>query len=322
MLKRTCVTMLLLVGVSAGSVLAADERPERPKRKDRTEALLARIDKALDLNEEKLVQIEQILRTQAQAMKNWHAEHVDDMKALKEAFEAAKKDGDREKLKTLAEKRRKLMAGMMEVRKGLPKALGDVLTAEQVKKVMSLLHPQPQRGGPGEALRHLLGALRRLDLTEDQRAAVKKIMGGLKQAMDQAESPEAKAKITAGAVEKILAVLTDAQREALKKIKASHERRGRRGDPFAGMKLDEEQQTALKKIHADFQAAMKAAKTREEKMAAFKARKEAVEGVLTKEQIEQMRERFRHHRGGDRRKGPRGGDRKPRRKPGGEKPPV
>ena len=327
MLKRTLVMTLLLVAVSVGTVLAVDERPQRPRGKDRMEALLARIDKALDLSDEKLVQIEQVLRTQGQAMKNWHAEHADEMKALREAFAAARKAEDREKMKALGEKQRKLMAGMKEVREGLGKALGDVLTAEQLKKIMPLLNPQQDRRRPSpDGLRQLLGALRRLNLTEDQRADVKKIMTGLKKAMEEAEGPEAKAKLSAGAAKEIMGILTDAQRKALEKMKQAGDGGGQRPNPFAGLDLKDEQQASLKKIHEDFMTAMKAAKTREEKMAAFKARQKAVEGILSKEQMEKMRQQMRERhrrRGGDR---DRNRDRDRRRdrgkgpRPGGEKP--
>ena len=302
-MKRTLVVTLLLVAVSGSVALAADKGRERRGAKDRMAGILARIDKALDLDDEKLVQIEQILRTQGQAMQNWHKEHADEMKALQTEFEAARKAEDREKMKSLGEKRKKLMAGMAEVREALPKALGDVLDAEQIKKIMPLLQQkQPDRRPGGDQLRHLLGALRRLKLTEGQGKAVREIMAGYKKAMEKAEGPEAKAKLTRDTVEKIMAILTDAQRAALKKMKDA--RPPSRGDPFAGMELSDEKRASLKKIHEDFTTAMKAAKTREEKMAAFKARGKAVEGILSKEQIEQLRRRMREQHG---RRG--GGDR-------------
>ena len=322
MMTRTLLVTLLLVAVSAGGALAADEGRSRSGAKARMEALLGRIDKALDLDDEKLVQIEQILRTQGQAMQNWHKEHADEMGALRKAFAAARKAEDREKMKALGEQQKKLMAGAKTVREALPNALGDVLSAEQIKKIMPLLqHKQPDRRDQGNPLSRILGALRRLKLTEPQGKAVREIMAGHKKAMAKAETPEAKARLTAATAEKIMGVLTEAQRAALKKMKDT--RPPSRGDPFVGMELSDEKRASLKKIHEDFMAATKAAKTREEKMAAYKARKAAVEGILSKEQLEQLqrrlREQHRPRRGGGDRNRDRDRDRDRDRKRGGDR---
>ena len=326
MMKRTVVVQMLLAAMllSASVAWAVDEgRRERPEGKGRLDALIVRIDKALDLDETKLAQVEQIITTHMQAVKNWHQENADAHKALREEFAAAKKAGDKDAMKAVMEKRKKLMAGGKDLHGALVKNLGAALTEEQIKKITPLLR-SPHGGGKGtpqNPLGHILGALRRLDLTEDQKGDVKEIMSGLKKAMEEAETREAKAEIAAATAKKLRALLTEEQLAALEKMKQRGGKDGPKGGRkpgaiFAGLDLNEDQQAALKKIHEDFMTAIKAAKTREEKMAAMKARHEAVSGVLSKEQMEKLRQRMRgQHRG----KGP-GGKGPGGKGPGGKGP--
>ena len=311
MVRRT-LSVMLLVALSASAALGADERRRRPgpRPKDRLAGMLAAIDKALDLGEAKLGQVEQVLRTQAQAMKNWQSENGEDLKAIMKDLAAAREAKDRDKYQALSKKRAELTAGLREIQAGLPKSLADVLSAEQIKKIMPILDPRSRDRG-GSPLQNVMRALGRLNLTEDQRGAVKKIMDDLKKAVAEAEKPAARAKLSAAAAKKIVeTVLTDKQREALAKMK--DRRPSGRGTQFAGLDLSADQKAALKKIGETATAALKEAGTPEEKRAAMKARWEQSQAVLTKEQLEQWRKQRQRQRGGDRKRPP-GRD---RRRPG------
>lgn len=323
MVRRTLSIMLLVaLSASAATALGADARRQRPRPrpKDRLAGILAAIDKALDLNEEKLGQVEQVLRTHGQAMKNWQSENGEDLRDIQKDLAAAREAKDRDKYRALAKKREQLMAGMREIQAELPKRLGDVLTAEQIKKIMPLLDPR-RRNREGDPLQNIMRALGRLNLTDDQRAAVRKIMADFKKAAAEAKDPAARAKLSAAAAKKIVeTVLTDRQRAALAKMK--DRRQPSRGTPFAGLDLGDDQKAALKKINETFMAAMKDADTPEKKRAVMRARWEQSQAVLTKEQLEQFRKQRQRQRGGDRRRPANrgGGDRRrPGQRPGGNR---
>ena len=202
------------------------------------------------------------------------------LKEINEQFKAAI-----EKAETRAEKTKL----MQERRAALAKVLGRDKMGDR-------------RGGPGGSA---------LDLTDEQKAKLKEINEAFKAAMakagDDREAKMAAMKKRRADTEAALGA------ELMKKLR--ERRGGARRDPFAGLKLTEKQQGELKTIKETFMKAFRAAKTREEKGAAVKARKEAIEKVLTKEQLAQ----FRKNMQGGAQRGP-GGRRPGGARPGGARP--
>jgi len=141
-----------------------------------------------------------------------------------------------------------------------------------------------------------------VELTDDQKAGLKKINDDCKAAMKEAgENREKKMeamKARRAATEELLG------KELMAKLRAGRGGRGGPGHtPFEGIKnLTKEQQVKLKAIGETFTKAMKAAgEDRKAKGEAMKARKAAVEEVLTEEQLKQLRENM-AKRGGDRKR--------------------
>jgi len=303
------VVLLAGIAVLAGPILAADDAPAgrrgRPRltRKDRTKAMVDRIVARLKLTGDKEAQFRQAMDTYAQAQANWYRENAAKIKALGEAFKKATKAGDKEAIQAARKDRAELFKARGELYQTLMKQLADFLTPEQVAQVKNTMQPGPRV--------RILGSLRRAGLTDEQRAAVAKILKDAQAAADKAEDAKAAATIWKQAVAKIHKdVLTDEQRAAAKARGRRAGRRGRGGRMFAGLDLTEEQQTAITAILAEAQAKAKDAEDRTGRRAIFMAaHKKIREEVLTDAQRKKMREQWQKRRsgGGGRRRGRRDG---------------
>ena len=134
---------------------------------------MERLREELNLSGDKWAQVEEILKTHRQAMRNWQREHREERRALRREITEARREGKKEALRRLQGKQRKLLAGQRENRQELLKRLDEVLNDDQMAIAKKIL--QPGRGrrrtlAPG------LQALRRVNLTPEQSAQVREIL--------------------------------------------------------------------------------------------------------------------------------------------------
>ncbi|MHC4981975.1 MAG: hypothetical protein ACYTF6_02265 [Planctomycetota bacterium] len=237
---------------------------------------LERLASELKLTEEQQKQVSEILQTHRQAVENWQKENGP-------------------KLKELHEQMRKVLETRKELVEGLHKQLAEVLTDEQVEKAKKILRRRHPRA-PGVMRRP--GAMWRLDLTEEQKEAAKKIMQEAKEAAKKAEGREAKAKIFRDAHEKIISsVLTDQQREKMKEM-----RKAPRDRLFKWLDLTAEQRTQAEAVMKKaFEEAKKAESAEAKREIIRNARKKVFDEVLTEQQRKKIKDRM----GKMRRHGPR-----------------
>lgn len=264
------IAAMLVLGFAASVTFARNGNPRgskgprdpRARERQRPEGELRQFIKELDLTAEKEAQVEQIFKTHRQAVANWASENADDVKELRERIAEAREAGENEKAKAAREKLRKLFQSRAQLRKDLLEQLGEVLTDEQMKKVKTRFRPRVL------ARHRILAAIRRLDLTEEQKAQIKEILDAARAEAKEAEGP--KAKIFEAAFKKIRTeVLTDEQRKKLAQMR-KHFRPGQ--GPFAGLDLTDEQRQEIRAIME-------------------KARKKIHDEVLTDEQREKLKRR-------------------------------
>ncbi|KKM81090.1 hypothetical protein LCGC14_1333320, partial [marine sediment metagenome] len=238
--KWFCVALVGIVMLATSAY--AQEEPGRGRRpggpggpgarrrrrppKEALENFYAELVKVLELNEEQQKAVKQILDTHAQDMKNWIGEHGEELKGLRQQIMKAQKEGDREALKGLFQKMRELTKGQMELRQRMHKQILALLNDEQKEKFKKFLLRRRRAAGGIMAFR---GALRRLDLTAEQKAKVAEIFKAAEAAAKGAEDRKDKAAIIRKAVKDVTEnVLTDEQKAKLEKM------RQRRGGPGGG----------------------------------------------------------------------------------------
>ncbi len=292
----TCQSVLAQNGQGSGDGegqrrgrLAA-RRAERPGRGDGERMMEAL--KKLDLTDEQKAQVKQVLDTHKQAVENWRKENEEKGKALREKARDAKTREDRQAIR---EEFVKLMQSRRELHEKLVEQLKDILTEEQAQKLRGMFGPRGGDGPRGHRPMDLfLGALRRLELTEEQKTKVRGIMEAAKEAADKAESRQEKGKAIKAALDTIREdVLTDAQRQKLTEMRQQF---AKRHNPLAALDLTEEQTGQIEKIMADAKAAADQAETRQEKWKIhMEARKKIADEVLTEEQVSKLKEM--HRRG-------------------------
>ncbi|MCD6303943.1 MAG: Spy/CpxP family protein refolding chaperone, partial [Planctomycetes bacterium] len=196
-----------------------------------------------------------------------------------------------EQRKAAMEKYRELMKQRAEKQQELFKQLKDLLDKEQ----MALVHKALGGGRPSREA-SVFALLRRLDLTEDQRAKVKEIMSAAREAAKDKQGPD-RAEIYRDAGEKVVKeVLTDAQRAKLAELRRAGPGRGpSAGAPggsrgmFAGLDLTDDQKAKIREIMTDAREKAKAASDPSAKKETFRdAMKKIAEEVLTPEQREKL----------------------------------
>ena len=263
----------------------------RDRRGERGKAMFEKLVKDLGLTADQQEQVRQKLKASRDERKNYQQEHGEQLKALREEMRKARESGDKDAIKAAAAKMKKHREALQQMGANLDTQLADVLTEEQMKKFKALRARRGPQRRPGASL---LGALRRLDLTEEQRGKVKKIMAEAKAKAKEAESAEDKQKIMSAATENIRKdVLTEAQRKKLAELRDKPARGGARGGMFKGLDLTEEQQKKIDAIRAAGRKKVQEADGREAKRAAQRAMREQVNAVLTEQQREKLKKRVR-----------------------------
>ncbi len=190
------------------------------------EVLVARLTRALDLTADQAAKVKQVLQAFRQSMENWRREHAQELQDAQQKLQAARQEGKGEALKAARELVRKLQAGRQELIDNLKKQLAEVpLSAEQVEKIAGAV--EKVREATVDAVARIHAVLGKLDLTEEQKAAAKKIMEEARAEAQKAEGPQAKAEILRAALQKIKKeVLTDEQRKNLGEAQKDSPRAG------------------------------------------------------------------------------------------------
>lgn len=286
----TCQAVLAQNGQGAGDQDGqrpgrfASRRVQRPGGGDGERMMEAL--KKLDLTDEQKTQVKQVLETHKQAVENWRKENEEKGKALREKARDAKTRQDRQAIR---EEFVKLMQSRRELHEKLIEQLKAILTKEQAEKLQGMFGPRGGDGPRGHGPMDLfLGALRRLELTEEQKTKVRGIMEAAKEAAGKAETRQDKAKAIKAALDTIREdVLTDAQRQKLTEMR---EQFAKRHNPLAALDLSDEQKGQIEKIMADAKAAADQAETRQEKWKIhMEARKKIADEVLTAEQVGKLK---------------------------------
>jgi len=295
MKKFLSVTMMSVIAVGALSLPASGagdgEGHRKRARGERGKAMFEKLVKDLGLTEEQQEPVRQKLKAARDERKNYQQEHGEELKALRAEMRKARKSGDEDAIKAAAAKMKTHREAMQQMRANLETQLADVLTEEQMKKFKAIRAGRGPRRRPGA---RLLGALRRLDLTEQQRGQVKKIMSEAKTKANEAESAADKHKIMAAAIKKIRdEVLTEAQRKKLADLGDKPGRVGARGGMFKGLDLTDEQKKKIDAIRAEGRKKIQQADDAEAKRAAFREMREKIGAVLTDQQREKLKKRFR-----------------------------
>lgn len=195
-----------------------------------------------------------------------------------------------------------------------------VLTDEQIEKLEQLRESTPVgvgRGyfgiglrGPFDGPDGIPPALESLDLTDEQKTAIKEIRDKARTDAAAAETRQARQEIMQAAHDKIKALLTDEQIEKLEQLQANTLRgSGRPGrgyfgigprGPFAGpdgmppvletLDLTDEQKTAIEEIRDETKTDVAAAETRQARYEIMQAAREKILNLLTDEQKEQLQQ--------------------------------
>ena len=249
---------VILLGTSVQAQNAAPDRRARPVKRERGEHLKNLFDKMvkeLDLTAEQQTQIKQILDTHRQAMENWLKENGEDLKALREEFKKARKEGNKEALKTLHEKRVSLLKGRREMGEAMHKQVSAVLTDEQKKKFEKGRRVRHRAmAGPQMVLR----ALGQAGLSDEQEAKIKKIVAETKDAAGKVESPKEKGQLWQKAVKTIKSdVLTDEQAKKFEQSMLRMRRRRNQMRIASALNLTDEQKGKIKSIRTGFREKIK-----------------------------------------------------------------
>ena len=181
-----------------------------------------------------------------------------------------------------------------QIFKRMRNAIEGVLTEAQLAELKECREQHRGRhGGP-------LGfdCLKQLDLTEEQQAKIDSLRAAAREAAKDAETREERQRIFKRMHNAIKDVLTEEQLAELKECRERHG--GRRGGPhradcFKQLDLTEEQQAKIDSIRAAAREAAQDAETREERQQIFERMRNAIEDVLTEEQLaklEKCRERL------------------------------
>lgn len=284
--RLTQLLTLLVAGLLATSVFAQPAEglgrglgrqgqgrgPKDPAK--RLEAIKARLAEAVNPTEQQQQQIDQILDTHAQAVKNWHGENRDKVRAAREKFRQARKDGNQEAIKAAREELKSALKGRRELMENLKKQLGEVLSKEQMEKARQALQPRfGQRGRDGK--RFGTGPsqgkyMHQLNLTSEQHEQIRNIM------------KEARKKVHDK-------VFTDTQRAKVKELRRKHH-------PLAGIATDEQIAKADDILKAARKKAIDA-KTPDEKLKILKAAREKINNeVLSEEQRDKLKDRRKQKR--------------------------
>ena len=271
---------------------------------------------AIDATPEQQEQLKQIWETHSQAMKNWRKENKGKLSDTRKALKEAKKSDDKEAIEAAKLKLKEINKSRKELHENLKEQLSEVLTKEQMQKMKKMRNRRDRDGhhkGPGMRK----GPFGELNLTDEQKAEIKKLHEEAREKMESAKTREEKREIMENLRKKINNdVLTDEQRAKAKKHFRKMQK-GRRDMFLKGIGATDEQKTKIEAIMKKAREEAKDKDPKECRKIMEAAREEIRKNVLTDEQRKKAREmRKQHRRGKD---GP--GSRRRRRRDDDDAPP-
>ncbi len=297
-MSRT-VAMLMAGAMLAGMTSLAFAQGRGDGRRDRAasgpddDRPLERMLKELNLTEDQQKQVQQILDTRQQALRNWRKENGLALKDRQKQFQDAKKSGDEDKIKAARQEVEKIEQSRKALHENVIKQLKDVLTPDQLEKARKFLDQarDPSREDqPRQGLRapRVIEGLMALDLTEDQRTQARKISDEARKKADAAADPAEKERIMKAAGETIEAdVLNDQQREKVRRLKGANVLLRL----IQKLNLTDDQKKQIKTIMEDAKAQVeKPARGQEKRDISRQAFKKIFDTVLTDEQRKQLRD--------------------------------
>ena len=318
----TLITIVLIFSAVSGLVVARDEgdrkrdrAPTRDLKARQHRPAQAKLEKLLEsfnLSEEKLARVKQIFDTRRQADANWKKENAEDFKGIREAMVQAKKDDDSAAMKAAHERMKKLTASRKSDSEEVFVQLSEILSKDQLAKVKGLM--SPRRSGSGSHWlrgRPLNAALEKLDLTDAQKAEIKKIQDALKAetekahtAMKAAKTREEKIEISKGlsrttrdAWDKIKAILGEDLTAKLQQIAGEMAKSAqKRNDPFAGLNLTGEQREKIAAIRKSVRQKMRGTKGPDARRAVISEMRKEIDDVLSDRQKAQLKEHISERR--------------------------
>lgn len=247
----------------------------------------------LGLSDEQKTQVRQILETHRQAVENFRKENEAQVKGLHEQMQAARAEGDTEKMQELRQQLRAIGEKRAELAKNLDKQMADVLNDEQEAKYKEIAQRMRRRAHVAGDLRGAFGAL---DLSDDQKKQIREIMkdsdGDFRAAME---------KIKTDVLSKDQAAKFE---EMAKRDRGRHARQGM----AKALGLSDEQREQMQAVMQQARKDVQAAETPEAKRAVIEAaHAKVLSDVLTtdeqKAKFKQFTERMRERRMDRRRDG-------------------
>ena len=291
----TSICTLAALGMLSGVVLAQAKSTEGEKKAEgrhHGQQMLDKIAKELNLTDEQRKQVTDVFKSHREAMEKWHKDNGPKLKDLHEQIRKAEKDGDKDKAQSLRAEARKVMETRKALWGDLKKQLGEVLSDEQEAKALDIMGRKLEEAG--KAMQRMAD-WKRLELSDEQKEATKKIMSDAKAEAEKAEGREAKAKIYREAHEKVhKTVLTEDQRKKL-----GEARKGPREKMAEALGLTDEQKSQAKEIMKKAFEEAKKAETPEAKHKIMQEAREKVhKEVLTDQQRKKAEELHKKmHRG-------------------------
>jgi len=304
--------MLAVLAVLGGQVLAAPGGPPGGRRGgevDRAKMMYDRLVgalKELGLTAEQETQLKTIFESYTQATANWSKEHGEDLRAMQQKMDEARKANDENAMKDLTAARQKLDESRNAIRDDVMKQLAGVLNDKQMARAKEILQP-PSRN-PIDGLKEIVA---KLELKDDLKAKVNEVIDAAKAESDKTRDFRESGKIYYGAVEKIKALLDAEQKAKFEELlKATRDAGMLR--MFTGLNLSPEQEKQVTEMmNAVREKADKAEPDARRQI--FQDAMKEVEKVLTPEQLKQWQERrARFQRPGGDRGNREGGGERPR----------
>ncbi len=287
---------VMLFGASAMAQENATDKPTTQRREVRREFLnnlYERLVKELNLTADQQAQVKQIIETHKQAVENWQKENGAELKSLHEQMAKAREANDAEAVKALREKLDKIFKGRQELQESLNKQIKAVLTDEQKEKFENLSRLFRRAV---EGVQQIHAALRGLDLNDEQKEKIKKIIAETEEAAGKVETPKEKGELWQQALNTIKSdVLTEEQAKKFEQtLQQMRERRGFMG-LMADLNLTDEQKAQMEKIEAKYRDQIKNAGP-EDRRELMKKMHEEMNSVLTDEQKAKLEERMKNRR--------------------------
>jgi Spy/CpxP family protein refolding chaperone len=148
-----------------------------------------------------------IFQAHRQAMAEWNLAHGQEVRDARAKMAAARAKNDPAAIEAAGEALGKLAMQQQAIKADSEKQLQQVLTKEQIDELHRLIAPRLKKRPSIQLVQS-----GQLNLTPEQNQAVEKILAEMKQASDDAKTPQAKDQALLDSIAKIMKVLTDEQR--------------------------------------------------------------------------------------------------------------